>query len=130
MCEVHAICRKNCRAEAIEEGKTLKYTLNKILKMEIPLWVIVDSKYLHTTLSTTQNSIGKNIRAHVNVIRFHFDVRNVDHIVWFPRRINLTDTVTKLTSPLSEVLKNTLLTGHLKMDFTESEFNSYNLSFG
>ena len=117
-------------SEAIDEGKTIKYTLRQIIELDLPLYIVVDTKDLFTTLSTRQNSIDKAIRPDVNSIRFEFETQNVDEIIWVPGAVNLADPGTKPNSALSDSLKTTLLTGKLQLDFCKAEHKSYGRSLG
>ena len=117
-------------AEAIDEGKTLKSTLTSVLQIDVPFYLVVDTKDLYTSLSTKKNSIDKSIRADVNVIRYEFETQNVNKIFWIPGSTNISDPGTKPKSSLSELLKITMATGILQIDLEKQESKSSNLPLG
>jgi len=103
--------------EAIDNGQMLKDALSFVLGIKIHLTIVVDSKDLYTSLTTQRNSIDRSIRADVNIIRFEYEVGNVDEIVWIPGSTNLADPGTKPDSALSEALQLTLFEGRIAIDF-------------
>lgn len=65
-------------SEAIDEGKVLKKAFSVLFGFTVPLIIVIDSKDLYTSLSTQRNSIDRSIRADVNIIRFDFEIGNVN----------------------------------------------------
>lgn len=80
------------------------------MNIEIPLYVVVDSKDLFTKLSTRKISIDKAIRPHVKCIRAEFETGNIANVIWVPGNISIADPETKTNSALSEIQKLTLCT--------------------
>lgn len=62
--------------------------LSLLLKIKVKLLVIEEFKDLYTSLSTRRNSIDRSIRADVNVIRFEYEVGNIDEMFWLPGSLN------------------------------------------
>ena len=116
--------------EAIDEGKVIKSVIAKVHNFNPDLIVVVDSKDLFTSFSTKRNSIDKSIWPDVNVIRFEFETRNVDKLIWILGLLNLADPGTMRESSLSDALQLMLYSGKVPFDFTESEKCSANRSFG
>ena len=116
--------------EAIDEGKVLSKAFKILLGIQVGLWVVVDSKDLHGTLSTCRNAADRSIRGDVSVIRYEFETRNVDRMIWVPGRMNYADPLTKTDSPLSSSLELMLFTGKITMDFGEALSSSSNKSTG
>ena len=117
-------------SEVIDEGKTLKAALSALLMIRVPLIVAVDSKDLYTSLSTRRNSIDKSIRAAVNVIRFEYEVGNVDVMCWLPGSVNPADPGTKTNSPLIQVLQLLMHSGSIPHDLSRHETRSFDRSLG
>ena len=117
-------------SEAIDEGKTLKRALSTLLRITVPLIVAVDSKDLYTSLSTRRNSIDKSIRADVNVIRFEYEVGNVDIMCWLPGSVNPADPGTKTDSPLTQALQLLMHSGTIPHDLSRHETRRFDRSLG
>ena len=66
----------------------------------------------------------------MNVIRFDFETKAVDQLVWIPGRTNLADPGTKRDSALSEALQLLLYTGKIPIDLSEAEVRSSNRPLG
>ena len=79
----------------------MKRAMSTLLNMPIRLMVALDSRELFSPLSTKRNSIDKSICADVNCIRYEYETRNVDEVIWIPGNVNLTDPGTKTGSPLN-----------------------------
>ena len=116
--------------EAIDEGKMAKFALQDMLKIDVHLIVVTDSKDLYNSLSTQRNATDRSVRADVNVIRFDFETKAVDQLVWIPGRTNLADPGTKRDSTLSEALQLLLYTGKIPIDLSEAEVRSSNRPLG
>jgi len=116
--------------ESIDEGKMLCHAYQKLFNADIKLWIIVDSKDLFTTLSTCRNAMDRSIRGDVSVIRYEFETKNVDRMIWVPGKLNLADACTKENSPLAESLQLMMYTSKISMDFSESEHRDSDQFFG
>ena len=116
--------------EGLDEGKVIKSVISLVLNHSVKLLVATDSKDLFTSLSTQRNSIDKSIRADVNVIRYEFQTRSVDKIVWVPGKVNLADPGTKRDSALTETLQALMTTGRLLIAFEQMEMKSFDRSLG
>lgn len=116
--------------EGIDEGKVIKSIMQMIFNRKIKLMVITDSKDLFTSLSTQRNSIDKSIRPDVNVIRYEFQTKSVDEIVWLPGKVNLADPGTKRDSALTDTLMSLLHTGRIPVAFDQLLSKSYDRSLG
>ena len=101
-----------------------------MLGINAKLIVITDSKDLYNSLSTQPNATDRSVRADVNVIRFDFETKAVDSMVWIPGRTNLADPGTKRDSALTEALQLLLLTGKIPIDLSESEVRSSDRPLG
>ncbi|PXF41499.1 hypothetical protein BWQ96_08781 [Gracilariopsis chorda] len=109
--------------EAIEEGKVLAKAYSKLLGFEIGLWIVFDSKDLYGTLSTCRNASDRSIRGDVSVIRFDFETKKIERMVWVPGKCNYGDPLTKTDSPMVDALQNLLYSGRISIDFEVALLN-------
>ena len=107
-----------------------KFALSEMLGITAKLIIVTDSKDLYNSLSTQRNATDRSVRADVNVIRFDFETKAVDEMVWIPGRTNLADPGTKRDSALAEALQILLLTGKIPLDLTEAEVRSSDRPLG
>lgn len=117
-------------SESMDEGKILKKTMTKVLQVPLRLIVALDSRDLFTSLSTQRNSIDKSIRADINVIRYEYEIRNADDIIWIPAKVILTDPGTKPDSPLTQNMIQTMSCGRIAIDLTAHETRSADQPLG
>lgn len=75
-------------SESIDKGETLKAALSTIMLLPVRFIIIVYSKVLYKSLSTSCNYIDRSIRADVNVIRFEKETGTVDELCWLPGTLN------------------------------------------
>lgn len=87
-------------SESIDEGKCLKRPAALLFGIDISIIIALDSRDLYTSLSTQRNSIDNLIRADINVLRYEFETKNVNEMVWIPGCVILTDTGIKTDSRL------------------------------
>lgn len=92
-----------------------------LLGCYIELVIVVDSKYLFTSLSTQKNSINRSNRADVNVIHFEFETGSVDEMVWTPGSVNLADPSTKRDNQLNDTLQLTLYNRPFAIDLCKQK---------
>lgn len=85
--------------------------------MEIDQFVAVDSKDLFDPFSTCRNSMDRSIRADVSVVRYEFETKNIDRMIWIPGKTNLADPLTKTNSPLTQTLQLTMFNGEVSISF-------------
>lgn len=117
-------------SEPIDVEKTLKRALSTLLCIPVKLIVVVDSTDIFTSLSTRRNLIDKSIRADENVIRFEYEVRNVDEMCWLPGPVNLADPGTKTTSPLNQSLQLLMNSGIIPIDISRHESRQFERPLG
>ena len=115
---------------AIDEGKLLAKTYSELLDIAVPLRCAVDSKDLYSSLSTTHVPEDKSIRGDVALIRYEFERKHLDQMVWIPGASNPSDALTKLNSPLTESVHLMLSSSKLPCSFESSEARSSNASMG
>ena len=115
---------------AIDEGKILKSTFSLLMATPIQLVIIVDSKDLYTSLSTHRNSIDKSVRADVNVIRFEYEMGNVDQICWLPGSLDFADPATKTDSLLCQSLQLLMHSGKIPLDLSRQKSRRNDRSTG
>ena len=96
----------------------------------VDLIVCTDSKDIFKTLSTQRNSVDRSIRSDVNVIRYDFETKQVNYIIWIPGATNLADPGTKPDSSLTSALQLLMFTGKIPIDLTGAEVRSTNLPLG
>lgn len=84
----------------------------------------MDSKDLFATLSTCRNVADRSIRGDVSVIRYEFETRNVDRMIWIPGSANYADPLTKTDSPISQALELMFFDGKISMDFHGALFRN------
>ncbi len=94
------------------------------MNVQIYLLIVVDSKDLYNTLSTCRNATDKSIRPDVSLIRYEFETRKVNRMIWVPGKANLADPFTKPGSPLCQPLQFMMFSGELPMDFDDAKFRS------
>lgn len=117
-------------AESIDKARMISHAYNKLLGVRVHFQVCVDSKDLFTSLSTQRSFIDRSIRSDVAYIRYEFQLGNVDKITWLPDSLNLDDDLTKLDSPLTDVLQLTLYIG-LQLDLGDvAETKTAEKNFG
>eukprot|EP00171_Calliarthron_tuberculosum_P001292 IDg1292t1 len=110
--------------EAIDMGKTIVKSYERLLNVKVDNLIVVDTKDLYSSLSTCRNSIDKSIRADVSVIRYEFETKNISRMVWIPGKCNLADAGTKPNSPLTNALQLMMFSGELPIDFSDHEFKT------
>lgn len=103
---------------AIDEGKHLADAFGELLGIEVDLLIAVDSKDLFDSLSTCRNATDRSIRGDVSLIRHEFEMQRVSKMIWIPVRINPADSLTKVKSPLCQMLQLLMFSGKLPTDFT------------
>lgn len=81
----------------------LKRILLDLLNTDVFTNVIVDSKDLHSSLSSKRNTVDKSICPDVNSMRFYFDTV-IDVFARILGSITFSDVWTKLKAPLTDVL--------------------------
>lgn len=91
--------------DAIDEGKLIAATYTILLSNKIPLSIVVDSKYLFTSLSRFRVPEDKSIRADVQLIRYNFETRKLHRFIWIEGKQNKANAPTKGDSPLNELLQ-------------------------
>lgn len=105
-------------------------TFSLLLKIEVKLAEIVDSKNLYTFLSSRQNSIDRSTRANFHVIQLEYEVGNIDELFWLPGSTNLTDSLTKTDSTPCQALQLLMHTRRISLDVSKHESRRYDRSFG
>lgn len=115
---------------AIEEAKTLKTGLSKLLGMPMPPTIVVVSMELYTSFCTRRNSLYNPIRAGVNFICFWYAVRNVDVTCWLPGSEDLVKLGTKTDSPLSQALQLLKYSGCLPSNLFRQKSHRLDWPFG
>ena len=91
-------------AQAIDEGKVLKIAMEDIWNISVQFILVVDSKDLFDSMTSCRNATDRAIRGDISVIRFEFETRAVNKVLWIPGSCNLSDPLTKINSPLTEPL--------------------------
>ena len=61
------------------------------------------------------------ILANVQLIRFHYENRKIQRVIWIPGKLNLADPLTKKDCLLTDALQLTLFEGRLPFDFINSK---------
>ena len=102
---------------AVDEGMLLSAAFSVLLGTRIPVIVIVDSKDLFDSLTSCHIPEDRSIRADVQLIRYYFETKQIDKVVWVPGSANLADPLTKKDSPLSDALQLLLFQGSMPFDF-------------
>ena len=114
--------------EAIDERKVLKKAMSKLLGISLRLVVTLYSRDFFTSLSMQTNSIDESIRTDVNCIRYEYETRNADDVIWIPGKVNLTDPSTDC--PLTQAMVHTMAFGNFFIDLFQSATISSDQSFG
>ena len=117
-------------AQALDEGKLLKLAMQAVLQIPIELILVVDSKDLFDSLTSCRNATDRAIRGDVSVIRYDFETKAVNKVIWIPGSCNLSDPMTKLNSALAQSLQLLLVGGEIPMDIDKSEERESDLSTG
>ena len=107
-----------------------KFALSEMLGITVKLIIVTDSKNVYNLVSTQRNATDRSVRADVNVIRFYFETKAADEMVWIPGRKNLAEVDTKRDSALAESLQILLLTGTISLDLTEATVRSSDRPLG
>lgn len=89
--------------------------------MNIELVIMVDSKDLYGSLSTCRSATDKSIRADVSLIRYEFETRKINCMVWIPGKLNPADAITKPDSPLCQTMQLLMFSGTILIDFVASQ---------
>lgn len=106
---------------AIDESILISSALGVLLKAEIPVIVVVDSKDLFDSLTSCHVPEDKCIRADVQLIRYYFETQKVNKMLWIPGSLNLAHPLTKKDSRLTDALQLLLFDGSLPFDFPRIE---------
>ena len=107
--------------DAIDDGKLIVDTLNILLTDGIHLVVVVDCKDLFTSLSTCRNPVDKSMRADVSLIRYNYETRRLNRLIWTPGSLNPADVLTKLDSALTDSVQLMMFHGTLPYDMSRAE---------
>lgn len=75
------------------------------------------------------NSINKSVRASVSIIRYEYETRHADDIIWIPGRVNPTDPGTNTDSPLTQEMLQTMASGEFSIDLSEAKSRFLNRFF-
>lgn len=97
---------------SIDKEKIMKINLSGFLIVSVPLDIAGNNKNLFTSLTNYPTSIHCFIRANVIVVRFEFEVRNVNAVTWLPGAANPSNSLRKAESQLTGKLKLTLFNGY------------------
>lgn len=114
----------------MDEWKVLTQSLSVLLDFRLRLLIALDSRDIFTSLGSQRNSVARSIRADFNVIRYEYETRYANEIIWIPGCGNLTDSGTKSDSPLSKALQLIFRTGNFSLDMFESASRSGASSVG
>ena len=109
--------------KAIDESLIIKAAFEKLVGIEVELNIIVDSKDLFTSLSTCRVPEDKSIRADVQLIRYCFETKKIENIIWIPGAVNPADPLTKKDSPILESLQIMLYQGEIPLDLSREKRN-------
>ena len=116
--------------EAIDEGKIVVQAVEELLRTEVKLCIVVDSKDLLTTLPTCRFATERSIRDDVSSTRFELATKNVSSMVRVAGKTNLADPGTKPDSNLTQTQQILFESGCLPINFTDAIIQSSNLSTG
>lgn len=108
-------------SEDIDSGKITKCALSCLLGLSSPLTVSHYSHDLLNSLTTFCIAVDKSIRADVRCIRYEYEMRHADQIVWTHGKVNLLDPRTNLDSPLAQTIVHTMASGRIGIDFLVSD---------
>ena len=109
---------------AADEGILLKHACFKIFGVNVGLHVILDTMDLYDTISTKRLPTDKAIKGDVASLRYDFEIRAIDKMIWIPGKFNLSDPLTKRDSPLEKSLQLTLHTGLISVDLSKCLVNN------
>ena len=84
-------------SQAIDEVKLLKLALKVLLQTSIEFVLVVESKALFDSLTSCRDATDRSIRGDVSVIRFQFETRSDDKVIWINGSSNLSDKLKKPT---------------------------------
>lgn len=116
--------------EGVDEGKQLARTYKKLLQLDVPLTVLVDSKDLFTSISTCRVPEDKSIRADLELLRYYYETKQLNELIWIPGSTNLSDSLTKKDSPLCNVLQLMLFDGFIPMNIDKAQSSASKTSMG
>lgn len=91
-------------SESINDAKVVPKAYSKLQDKKCDIQILVDSKYLFTSLAFQRNSIIQSICGEVAMIRFKFQTQNVLKIFWIPGKVYLADALNKKDSCVSKAL--------------------------
>lgn len=96
--------------------------------MNIKCKVFLNAKDLFRTLPTCRNSIDRLIRAEGIFIfnRYYFVTKNVNSMICVPVKVNLSDVLTKTSSPFSQTPQLTMFFNELSIDVSDALTRSSN----
>lgn len=109
---------------AFDESVLLKHTYSKLLGISVRLFLVVDSKDLYDTISTKRLPTDKSIKCEVASLRYDFEIRAIDKIIWVPGKFNLADPLTKHDIPIEKSLQLTLYCGTISSDLSGCPVNN------
>lgn len=108
-------------SEAVDDGRVIRKCLSRVFNMYVSLVMVVDSKDSLSSLSTSRVPQEKSIAADVTLLRYYFETKQLDKLVWIPGKINIADALTKRDSPLCNALQLLMFDGALPHAFTGNE---------
>ena len=92
--------------------------------------LIVDSKDLWDTVSTCHLPTDRSIRSDIALLRYYYETKKIDRMIWVPGSLNLAEPLTKWNSLLTRDLQLLLLTGELAIDLSGEKISSSNAQVG
>ena len=105
----------------IDDGKLIVETLKILLAGGVHLIVVFDCKNLFTLLSTCRNPVNKSMRANVSLIRFNYETRRLNRLIWTPGSLSPADVPTKMDSALTDSVQLMMFDGTLTYDMSKAK---------
>lgn len=103
----------------------LRLAMEGVRGDQIEGWALIDSKYLHKSLTTQRRSVDRSVSGNVNCIRFVFETK-IDSKGWTRGSCNPLDVGTKPSRPLTDAVALLLVTGRIHADLSVCKTKSSN----
>jgi hypothetical protein len=100
-------------AHGFDIGALVKFTIDKVLGIELPLILCTDSKLLYECLVKLGITQEKRLIIDIMCLRQAYERREIAEVKWIKGESNLADAMTKSNSKSSNALKRLIDTNTL-----------------
>jgi hypothetical protein len=106
-------------AHGFDIRASIKATLDKVLRIDLPLVLCIDSKSLYECLVKLGTTQEKRLIIDVMCLRQAYERREIAEVRWIKGESNPADAITKSNSKSSNALKRLIDTNKVQMKVQE-----------